>query len=87
MAKFMTRLTSDGKSPITRSMFRSVKIDVAAWSTGVRVESYTDDTGKEAFKIFATAGMGESFKRDKLIGTVKNGEFNRELTTAGMVKE
>lgn len=78
MSRFYAKITPDKRAVMTRCANKNLTVEANGWNSGIRVSSFIDENGKDAFRIFATAGSN-GFKHDRLIGTVRDGQFERAL--------
>ena len=78
MSRFYAKLTPDKKSTMTRTAHRYITVEACGWGSGVKVESFISPDGKDAFRSMATGGSN-GFSKDRLIGTVVDGVFERAV--------
>lgn len=78
MSRFYSKVKADQKKESAKAGHRNLVAEVSGWTSGAKIEAFINAEGKDAFRVFLTSGSN-GLSKDKLIGTVIEGEFQRYI--------
>jgi len=83
--KFYTSTTNSRGTPVTAGSHRGQSTHTRTWTHGVRIVSHIDETGAEAFHIYATGGSNGA-DSDFPIGVVRLGKKGPQFKATKKIK-